>query len=92
MGGIGVAPLSIGGAIVATERPHDQTVADVIRDLGLDFPIIFNRNAVMVLPAGVDKASGLRVALYDRGGRRSRNSFKYWPHTVGSECVPWPRV
>ena len=36
---------------------------EAIRDLGLELQIIFNKGAVMVLPAGVNKASGLAVAL-----------------------------
>ena len=34
-----------------------------IRELGLELQIIFNKGAVMVLPAGVNKASGLAAAL-----------------------------
>lgn len=63
----GVSPLSIGRAIAATERPHELIVAQVIRDLDLDLHIIFNKGAVMVLPAGIDKASGLAAALGDLG-------------------------
>ena len=35
----------------------------MLRDLGLDRQIIFNKDAVMVLPSGVNKASGLSAAL-----------------------------
>jgi hydroxymethylpyrimidine pyrophosphatase-like HAD family hydrolase len=59
----GVAPLSQGHAIVSTWEPHETTVLEVIRDLGLEFQVIFNKGAVMVLPPGVNKASGLRAAL-----------------------------
>jgi HAD superfamily hydrolase (TIGR01484 family) len=59
----GVAPLSVGHAIVATWEPHEKTVLEVIRDLGLELQVIFNKGAVMILPAGVNKASGLRAAL-----------------------------
>ncbi len=59
----GVAPLSVGAAIVATWEPHSQTVLDTIRDLGLELQVIFNKGAVMVLPAGVNKATGLTAAL-----------------------------
>lgn len=34
-----------------------------IREMGLELQIIFNKGAVMVLPAGVNKESGLRAAL-----------------------------
>jgi hydroxymethylpyrimidine pyrophosphatase-like HAD family hydrolase len=59
----GVAPLSLGHAIVATWEPHETTVLQVIRDLGLELQVIFNKGAVMVLPPGINKASGLRAAL-----------------------------
>jgi HAD superfamily hydrolase (TIGR01484 family) len=58
-----VAPLSVGRSIVATWEPHETVVLEAIRDLGLELHIIFNKGAVMILPADVSKASGLRVAL-----------------------------
>ena len=58
-----VDPLSIGRAIVATWEPNETKVLSAIRDLGLDLQITFNKGAVMVLPAGVNKESGLRAAL-----------------------------
>ncbi|MEW6300415.1 MAG: HAD-IIB family hydrolase [Thermodesulfobacteriota bacterium] len=59
----GVWPLSTGHAIVATNHPHETTVLEVIRDLGLELHVIFNKGAVMVLPTGVNKATGLAAAL-----------------------------
>ena len=59
----GVAPLSTGASIVATWEPHSQTVLDTIRDLGLELQVIFNKGAVMVLPAGFNNATGLAAAL-----------------------------
>lgn len=59
----GVHPLSVGRSIVATWTPHETTVLEVIRDLGLEAQVIFNKGAVMVLPSGVNKATGLKVAL-----------------------------
>jgi hydroxymethylpyrimidine pyrophosphatase-like HAD family hydrolase len=58
-----VTPLSTGRVIVATRVPHDLDVLAVIRELGLELQIIFNKGAVMVLPPGVNKASGLAAAL-----------------------------
>jgi hydroxymethylpyrimidine pyrophosphatase-like HAD family hydrolase len=58
-----VKPLSVGRSIVATWEPHEKTVLDVIRDQGLELQIVFNKGAVMVLPAGVNKASGLAAGL-----------------------------
>jgi hydroxymethylpyrimidine pyrophosphatase-like HAD family hydrolase len=59
----GVKPLSVGRVIVATYEPHETIVLQTIRDLGLERQVIFNKGAVMVLPSGVNKASGLTCAL-----------------------------
>jgi hydroxymethylpyrimidine pyrophosphatase-like HAD family hydrolase len=63
----GVGPISVGRVIVATWEPHETAVLETIRDLGLELQVIFNKGAVMVLPAGVNKATGLRVALEKLG-------------------------
>lgn len=63
----GVAPLSVGRTIVATVEPHDAVVLDAIKELGLELQIIFNKGAVMVLPSGVNKATGLATALDELG-------------------------
>ena len=63
----GVGPLSVGRVIVATWHPHETTVLETIRDLGLELQVIFNKEAVMVLPAGVNKATGLAAALKELG-------------------------
>jgi HAD superfamily hydrolase (TIGR01484 family) len=59
----GVGPTSYGRVIVATWQPHENTVLETIRDLGLECQVIFNKGAVMVLPSGINKASGLSAAL-----------------------------
>ena len=56
-------PLSAGHSIVATVSPHEHAVLEAIRDLGLEWHVIFNKGSVMVLPSGVTKATGLEVAL-----------------------------
>jgi hydroxymethylpyrimidine pyrophosphatase-like HAD family hydrolase/energy-coupling factor transporter ATP-binding protein EcfA2 len=61
----GVTPLSTGDVIVSTCRPHETDVLAAIAELGLDLQVIFNKGSVMVLPAGVNKESGLRAALED---------------------------
>jgi HAD superfamily hydrolase (TIGR01484 family) len=63
----GVQPLSIGRGIVATWHPHETVVVKVIRDLGLELQVIFNKGAVMVLPSGMNKATGLKAALHELG-------------------------
>ena len=61
----GVEPLSVGRVVVAAWQPHETILLNAIRDLGLELQVIFNRDAVMVLPSGVNKASGLAVALQE---------------------------
>lgn len=63
----GVGPLSVGRVIVATWHPHETVVLQTIRDLGLELQVIFNKGAVMVLPASINKATGLLAALKDLG-------------------------
>ena len=63
----GVSPLSVGRVIVASWEPNEGTVLATIRQMGLELQIIFNKGAVMVLPAGVNKESGLRAALEELG-------------------------
>lgn len=69
----GVTPLSVGEVILATYEPHESTVLDVIREFGLDLQVIFNKGSVMVLPPGINKASGLHAALLE---------MKVSPHDV----------
>ena len=59
----GVTPLSVGRVIVATWEPQQEVVLEAIRELGLELQVIFNKGAVMVLPSGVNKATGLTSAL-----------------------------
>ena len=63
----GVSPLGVGRVIVATWKPHETAVLEVIRDLGLELHVTFNKDAVMVLPAGLSKATGLAEALRELG-------------------------
>lgn len=59
----GVEPLAVGAVIIATLLPHLETVRRTIAELQLEMTISLNRDAVMVLPAGVDKGSGLAQAF-----------------------------
>jgi hydroxymethylpyrimidine pyrophosphatase-like HAD family hydrolase len=58
-----IKPFSVGRVICATWRPHEVKVLETIQRLGLGHQIIFNKRAVMILPSGVNKASGLKIAL-----------------------------
>jgi hydroxymethylpyrimidine pyrophosphatase-like HAD family hydrolase len=69
----GARPLSRGRAIVATREPHQVDALEVIRELGLEHQVIFNKGAVMLLPPGVNKQTGL-VAALDELGLSLRNT------------------
>jgi hydroxymethylpyrimidine pyrophosphatase-like HAD family hydrolase len=56
-------PLTTGRVIVATRVPHETTVLQEIKRQGLELQVIFNKGAVMVLPSGINKGTGLRQAL-----------------------------
>ncbi len=59
----GVTSLSVGRGIIATVEPHQVAVLEAIRKLGLEWHVVFNKGSVMVLPSGVNKATGLTAAL-----------------------------
>lgn len=67
----GVTPLSAGRVICAGTEPHHAVIREVLVQLGSDSHIILNKGAVMVLPRGVDKGSGLTAALQDLGEVRA---------------------
>jgi len=60
-------PIAVGRTIVATVVPHEAAVLASIRDLGLEWHVIFNKGAVMALPSGVNKATGLVPVLNELG-------------------------
>lgn len=55
--------MSVGRVIVATCEPHRATVLAALRSLGLARDLIPNKDAVMLLPPGIDKAVGLAAAV-----------------------------
>src|SRR5918994_5615231 len=56
-------PISVGHSIVATVEPFEHEVLSAIRDLSLEWHVIFNKGSVMALPADITKATGLLPAL-----------------------------
>lgn len=60
-------PIAVGRGVVATWEPHQALVLECIHDLGLELHVIFNKGSVMVLPSGVNKATGMLAALKDLG-------------------------
>lgn len=63
----GVAELAAGRIVVATSEEETPKVLEVIHTLGLELQPIFNRGSVMILPSGVNKATGLAAALKHLG-------------------------
>ena len=59
----GVRNIHCGRVIVATWQPHGEVVTNTIAAMQLDYEVILNKRAVMVLPTGVDKALGLQKAI-----------------------------
>ena len=56
-------PFRAGHSIIGTDRPNEITALEVIRDLGLELQIVFNKESVMIVPSGHNKATGMHVAL-----------------------------
>ena len=60
---LGAAPVMVGRVLVDTRLPHQGAALQVIQEMGLELSVVFNRDAVMVLPGGVNKATGMDHAL-----------------------------
>lgn len=58
-----ISPLSVGEIIAATQEPNETKVLAAIRECGLELQVIFNKGSVMILPSGINKATGLKAAL-----------------------------
>ncbi len=56
-------PYRRGHVLVAVDGEHAATVVEVIGELGQDYQIIRNRAALMVLPSGITKGTGLAALL-----------------------------
>ena len=69
----GATPLGVGRVIVATREPWQVAALEAVRALGLEWQVIFNKGAVMLLPSGVNKQTGLAAAL-ERLGLSLRNT------------------
>ena len=61
----GVEPIATGAVIVATRQPFQDVVLETSRAMGLELHVEFNKGAVMVLPSGTTKRTGLAAALED---------------------------
>ncbi|MDQ6676310.1 MAG: HAD hydrolase family protein [Acidobacteriota bacterium] len=67
LGRRGVEPIPKRQVIVDTWAVHHGQIREAIREAGLDYQLIYNKDSVMVLPNGVDKGTGLKHALTGTG-------------------------
>jgi hypothetical protein len=65
----GVTPLAFGEVIVAALSTEEDAVREALADAGSDWAISLNKDSLMLLPPGVDKASGLAAALWALGAK-----------------------
>ena len=56
-----------GLVLLATDASADHLALDAIESLGLDVHLVRNRGALMLMPPGVTKGTGLREALAELG-------------------------
>jgi hydroxymethylpyrimidine pyrophosphatase-like HAD family hydrolase len=64
---LGVKRLSVGRVIVATQEIDSTLVQTAIEDCDVPLQIILNKGELMILPAGVNKATGLLAVLEELG-------------------------
>ena len=60
-------PLARGMAIAASQVPHDETILKALKESHSGAAVEYNRDAIMLLPPGTSKGSGLVVALQELG-------------------------
>jgi hydroxymethylpyrimidine pyrophosphatase-like HAD family hydrolase len=56
-------PFDLGSSIIASTEPYAETALAAIRDTGVERTLVFNKGALMLLPGGVTKGTGLEAAL-----------------------------
>jgi hydroxymethylpyrimidine pyrophosphatase-like HAD family hydrolase/energy-coupling factor transporter ATP-binding protein EcfA2 len=56
-------PFSLGSAILATDAPYAEAALAAIQETGVERSLVFNKGALMMLPGGVTKGTGLTAAL-----------------------------
>lgn len=69
----GISNVRQGEVVVATWRPFESAALEAIQNSGLEVQITFNKDAVMILPSGTNKKTGLCWALEE---------LKLSPHNV----------
>jgi hydroxymethylpyrimidine pyrophosphatase-like HAD family hydrolase len=58
-------PITAGRVVLATERKWSSSVREFLAARGVSLQLVYNRDSLMLMPQGVDKASGLRAAMKD---------------------------
>jgi hypothetical protein len=53
----------VGASIIATDEPFAEAALAAIRETGVERTLVFNKGALMLLPGGVTKGTGLEAAL-----------------------------
>jgi len=53
----------VGSAIIATDAPFAEAALAAIRETGVERTLVFNKDALMLLPGGVTKGTGLAAVL-----------------------------
>jgi len=53
--------------ILGCAAVHDHVVLDEVRRLGADYQLVRNRGALMIIPVGITKGTGLAAALDEIG-------------------------
>ncbi|MBI2490627.1 MAG: HAD hydrolase family protein, partial [Candidatus Rokubacteria bacterium] len=56
-------PFQVGRVIVATWRPEEPRVRDALAALGVRMELVYNRAALMLLPPGISKGTGVQQAI-----------------------------
>jgi hydroxymethylpyrimidine pyrophosphatase-like HAD family hydrolase len=56
-------PFQVGRVIVATWRPEEPRVRDALAALGVGMELVYNRAALMLLPPGISKGTGVQQAI-----------------------------
>ena len=59
----GVTPLLVGHIIISAPQVHEAAIRAAVAASRLPLHVICNKDSVMILPAGVSKASGVEAAL-----------------------------
>ncbi|MBL8269715.1 HAD family hydrolase, partial [Steroidobacter sp.] len=67
-----VAPIAVGSSIISTSATHLDSAREALRklQLHLDYEVVTNDEALLILPPGIDKASGVNAALRELGVSR----------------------